>query len=70
MGGRAELIMLAGGTTPAAAEGAERVIDRIRAEEPRTVVLHHDLRDAGRGLVRRRMRLGNADQVTVLELAQ
>jgi G3E family GTPase len=45
------------------------VIARVRAEQPGTVVLHHDLRDVGRGSVRRRLRTDDADVTTVVELA-
>ncbi|MGQ0483219.1 MAG: ribosome hibernation factor-recruiting GTPase MRF [Pseudonocardia sp.] len=67
--GRAELIVLAGGVTGDAAVGAERVIARIRAEDPGTAVLHHDLAQVTRGVVVRRLRLGDADRLTLLELA-
>lgn len=68
-GGRAELILVAGGTSPAAEDGVERVIARVRAARPGTVVLHHDLREVGRGVVSRRLRFGRADHTTLLELA-
>jgi len=67
--GRTDLIVLAGGTTPTSAGGTERVITAIRTAEPGTVVLHHDLRDVARGVVRRRLRLTDLDQATTLELA-
>ncbi len=67
--GRAELIVLAGGVTGDAAVGAERVIARIRADDPGTAVLHHDLAQVSRGVVVRRLRLGETDRVSLLELA-
>ncbi|MBB4683356.1 ribosome hibernation factor-recruiting GTPase MRF [Amycolatopsis jiangsuensis] len=36
---------------------------------PGTAVVHHDLRHIGSGVVRRRLRLGNRDELTALELA-
>lgn len=66
---RAELVVLTGGTTPAAAAGVERVIAWMRGREPRTAVLHHDLAEVTQGVVRRRLRLGGSDRTTVLELA-
>ncbi|WP_181780195.1 ribosome hibernation factor-recruiting GTPase MRF [Pseudonocardia pini] len=51
------------------AVGVERVIGRIRAADPDAVVLHHDLRDVGAGLVRRRMRDRRIDTLTELRLA-
>jgi G3E family GTPase len=49
--------------------GVERVIGRIRAADPDAVVLHHDLRDVGTGLVRRRVRDRRTDAWTELRLA-
>jgi G3E family GTPase len=66
---RAELIVVAGGTTAAVAAGAERVVRQIRTERPGTAVVHHDLREIGQGVVHRRLRLGETDETTVLELA-
>jgi G3E family GTPase len=66
---RAELVVLTGGTTPAAAAGTERVIAWMRGREPRTAVLHHSLAEVTRGVVRRRLRLGGTDRTTALELA-
>jgi G3E family GTPase len=67
--GRAELIVLSGGVTPVAARAADRVVDRVRAEHPRTAVLTHDLDEVGQGVVTRRLRLDGEERVTVLELA-
>lgn len=67
---RTPLVVVAGGTTAAAAEGAEQVIAHIRAARPGTAVLHHDLRDVSRGVVRRRLRRPGADVTTTLEPAQ
>lgn len=66
---RAALTVVAGGTTLAAADGIEQVIARIRAEEPATAVVHHDLRGVHRGVVRRRLRLESADHTSDLQLA-
>jgi G3E family GTPase len=63
------VIVVAGGTTDAAAEAVERVIARIRAEQPGTAVLHHDLSEVAHGVVRRRSRTDVSDVTTVLELA-
>lgn len=41
----------------------------LRAGDPGTAVVHHDLRGLTSGVVRRRVRLGNRDQLTSLELA-
>ncbi|MFD9959473.1 ribosome hibernation factor-recruiting GTPase MRF [Amycolatopsis sp. NPDC058986] len=41
----------------------------LREAEPGTAVVHHDLRQIGAGIVRRRIQLGNRDQLTALELA-
>ncbi|WP_410598805.1 ribosome hibernation factor-recruiting GTPase MRF [Amycolatopsis sp. lyj-90] len=43
--------------------------ERLHLAEPGTAVVHHDLRQIHSGVVRRRIRLGNRDQLTVLELA-
>ncbi|MGE3286809.1 MAG: GTP-binding protein [Pseudonocardia sp.] len=66
---RTPLVVVAGGTTPAAAIGVERVIGRIRAEAPGTAVVHHDLRDVRCGVVHRRLRFGAADERRILTLA-
>ncbi|MHA6628700.1 ribosome hibernation factor-recruiting GTPase MRF [Pseudonocardia sichuanensis] len=66
---RTRLIVVAGGTTAVAAEALEQVIARMRVEQPGTVVLHHDLREVGQGVVRRRLRTDGSDDTTVLELA-
>lgn len=87
--GRAELLVVAGGTTRAGAEGVEQVIAGIRTPEPRMLrapynapsprhlsdvdptvaVVHHDLSEVRQGVVRRRLRRGDIDETTVLELA-
>lgn len=60
-----ELVVLCG-TEP---DGVERTITRMRELDPGVVVLHHDLRDLGRGVVHRRLRDAGRDERTVLELA-
>src|SRR5690242_20720938 len=72
--GRPALLVVAGGTTPTAAAGVERVIIRLRTERAGTAVVHHDLREVGEGVVHRRLRFGSpgpdeADDSEVLELA-
>jgi G3E family GTPase len=62
---RPELLVLSG----LHAQGAEAVIARVRALDPDVAVLHHDLRDIGSGRVHRRLRHGDRDERTVLELA-
>ncbi|GAA1878729.1 GTP-binding protein [Pseudonocardia ailaonensis] len=49
--------------------GVERVIARIRAADPDAVVVHHDLTDVARGLVRRRVRDRDTDTWTEIGLA-
>jgi G3E family GTPase len=61
---RTELLVLTGLHTP----GVEAVIARIRSLDPTVAVLHHDLRDIGSGLVRRRLRVGRTDETTTVEL--
>ena len=61
---RPELLVLAGLRT----SGVEAVITRIRALDPTVAVLHHDLRDVCSGLVHRRLRVGDTDESTELEL--
>jgi G3E family GTPase len=61
---RPELLVLTGLHAP----GVETVITRVRALDPEVAVLHHDLRDVGSGVVRRRLRRGPRDETTVLEL--
>jgi G3E family GTPase len=51
------------------APGVEAVITRVRALDPDVAVLHHDLREVGRGVVRRRLRTRDADITTVVEPA-
>jgi G3E family GTPase len=41
----------------------------LRLAEPGTAVVHHDLRQIGDGVVRRRLQLEQRDQLTVLKLA-
>jgi G3E family GTPase len=62
---RPELLVLSGLHAP----GTEAVIARIRALDPDVAVLHHDLRDITSGRVHRRLRHGDRDEQTVLELA-
>jgi len=62
---RPELLLLCGLHAP----GTEAVIARIRTLDPDVAVLHHDLRDIGSGRVHRRLRHGDRDERTVLELA-
>lgn len=66
---RPALLVVAGGTTPAAAAGVERVIGHLRTERAGTAVVHHDLREVGTGVVHRRLRFDHADETEVLELA-
>jgi G3E family GTPase len=67
-GNRTELVLVAGGTTPVAAREAERLIERLRALRPGTAVLHHDLRDAGHGVLHRRLRHGGTDRTVPVDL--
>ncbi|MCO1655161.1 ribosome hibernation factor-recruiting GTPase MRF [Pseudonocardia humida] len=67
-GDRTELVLLAGGTTGAAAHEAERLIERLRALQPGTAVLHHDLRDVADGVVHRRLRHAGTDEAVPVEL--
>lgn len=62
------LLVVAGGTTPAAAAGVERVIGHLRAERAGTAGVHHDLREVAKGVVHRRLRFGRSDDAEVLEL--
>jgi G3E family GTPase len=62
---RPELLVLCGLHAP----GTEAVIARIRTLDPDVAVLHHDLHDIGSGHVHRRLRHGDHDERTVLELA-
>jgi G3E family GTPase len=62
---RPELLVLTGLHAP----GTEAVITRIRALDADVAVLHHDLRDVGSGRVHRRLRHGERDERTELELA-
>lgn len=65
---RPELLVLSGLTTP----GVEAVISRIRTLDRDVAVLHHDLREigpgGGPGVVRRRLRRGDHDVTTRVEL--
>lgn len=69
MSSRTELLLLTGLPTT----GVEAVIRRVRALDPDVAVLHHDLRDVGPGhgpgVVHRRLRRGDEDVTTTLELA-
>lgn len=60
-----ELVVLCGTVR----DGVERTIARMRELDPGVVVLHHELHDLGRGRVHRRLRDGDRDERTVLELA-
>lgn len=66
---RPRLLVLAGGSTPAAAAGVEQVIGYLRRERAGTAVVHHDLREVVQGVVHRRMRFGRTDDHEALELA-
>ena len=48
---------------------AATLAELVRAAGPGTAVVHHDLRDIHAGVVRRRLRFEQRDQLTVLELA-
>ncbi len=48
---------------------AATLAELVRAAGPGTAAVHHDLRDIHAGVVRRRLRLDQRDQLTVLELA-
>lgn len=48
---------------------AATLAELLRAAEPGTAVVHHDLREIHSGVVRRRVRLDGQDKLTVLELA-
>ncbi len=61
---RPELLLLSGLTAP----GVEAVISRVRALDPDVAVLHHDLRDITRDVVHRRLRHGDSDITTTVEL--
>ncbi|OZM72415.1 cobalamin biosynthesis protein CobW [Amycolatopsis antarctica] len=62
---RVPLVLIAGLATGPCATLADRLCD----DDPGTAVVHHELRDIESGVVRRRLRLGGRDQLTVLELA-
>jgi G3E family GTPase len=62
---RPELLLVAGLATP----GVEAVISRVLALDPGAAVLHHDLRDIGAGVVRRRLRHGSSDETSTVTLA-
>lgn len=55
--------------TGLSADGVEQVIGRFRALDPDLAVLHHDLTAIADGVVRRRLRLGDRDEITAIELA-
>ncbi|MGC7099726.1 ribosome hibernation factor-recruiting GTPase MRF [Amycolatopsis lurida] len=59
-------LTLIGGLAPGASAA---LADRLRAGEPGTAVVHHNLRRIHEGVVTRRLQLGGRDQLTVLELA-
>ncbi|MFI6027446.1 ribosome hibernation factor-recruiting GTPase MRF [Amycolatopsis magusensis] len=52
-----------------AAGASAALADRLRAGEPGTAVVHHNLRRIHEGVVTRRLQLGSRDQLTALELA-
>ncbi|WP_410638727.1 ribosome hibernation factor-recruiting GTPase MRF [Amycolatopsis sp. lyj-346] len=62
---RVPLVLVSGLAAGPNAELAEL----LRAAGPGTAVVHHDLREIHSGVVRRRLRLGPRDELTVLELA-
>ena len=62
---RVPLVLVSGLAPGPNAELAEL----LRAAGPGTAVVHHDLREIHSGVVRRRLRLGEDDELTVLELA-
>jgi G3E family GTPase len=62
---RTELLVLAG----LHERGVEQVVSRIRTADPGAAVLHHDLRAIADGVVHRRLRRGEHDETTVIELA-
>lgn len=62
---RIPLVLVSGLAAGPNAELAEL----LRAAGPGTAVVHHDLREIHSGVVRRRLRLGEHDELTVLELA-
>jgi G3E family GTPase len=59
-------LVLVGGLAPG--PNAE-LAELLRVAGPGTAVVHHDLREIHSGVVRRRLRLEQRDQLTVLELA-
>lgn len=66
---RTPLVVVTGGTTPAAADGVEQVLARIDALVPGTAVVHHDLAAVRSGTVHRRLRHDGIDEITTLTLA-
>ena len=63
---RVPLLLVAG----VHADQAARVARAARDTDPAgTAVVHHDLREVGHGVVRRHLRHGDSEEVTVLELA-
>ena len=60
-----ELIVVCGVDVP----GVEAVVQRLRRQRRSTVVVHHDLRDVGAGVVRRRMRWDSRTETITVELA-
>ncbi len=62
---RVPLVLVSGLAAGANASLAEL----LRVAESGTAVVHHDLREIHSGVVRRRLRLGERDELTVLELA-
>ncbi|HEY4020398.1 MAG TPA: GTP-binding protein [Pseudonocardiaceae bacterium] len=62
---RTGLVVVAG----LAADAVTRVADGLLTATPGTVVVHHDLRELSQGVVRRRVRAAEGEQVTAVELA-
>lgn len=60
-----ELIVLTG----LPVDSVEQVVGRFRAADPDVAVLHHDLAEIDRGVVRRRLRIGARDETVALGLA-
>ncbi|WP_328610145.1 GTP-binding protein [Amycolatopsis sp. NBC_00345] len=59
-------LVLVSGLAP---EPNDELAELLRRDRPGVAVVHHDLRQIGAGVVRRRIRLGPRDELTALELA-
>jgi G3E family GTPase len=59
-------LVLVSGLAP---EPNDELAELLRRDRPGVAVVHHDLRQIGSGVVRRRIRLGPRDELTALELA-